>query len=83
MNNTRRIRPPRPACTHTEGAYHDCDYVDQRDALISQAERLATERCEPGQNWTRLFFAAMDELWRARTAAGEVVPENPSVRLVH
>ncbi len=30
-------------CTHTEGKFHDCEYVERRNALIPVAERKANQ----------------------------------------
>lgn len=46
---------------------HDCDYVDARNALITAAERMASEKEKPNtQEWSRLFLEAMDKLARER-----------------
>jgi len=53
---------------------HSCIYVDRRNALIPAAERLANkqvakiapkfmERPAAHPSWTKLFLAAMDQLW--------------------
>lgn len=34
-------------CQHTEGAYHDCQHVDARNARIRAAERLADSAAGP------------------------------------
>lgn len=65
----------RSSCTHPEGRRedgtplpndrHDCAYVDARNALIPQAERLAAEAvgdAGPGGAWSREFHAAMNRL---------------------
>lgn len=66
MNATR--------CRHTEGPGHDCAYVDLRESLIPEAERLATahvlsvdpSEAEPRRTdeWTRRFMVEMDRLVR-------------------
>lgn len=56
-----------PACNHTDGGRHDCRYVDERNDLIPDAERLANGRADRNTvAWSREFFKAMDELWREK-----------------
>lgn len=58
---------------------HDCDYVDERDALIPEAEARANREAGPrpagtrdenpecevwAKRWNTLFHAHMDALWR-------------------
>jgi len=87
---------PYPArkCKHTEAVCpvthvvirpdkHDCGYVDERNRLLPQAERIATTRADEWasmrgsyaqtgpayrQQWVREFSAAMDQLWAERAA---------------
>jgi hypothetical protein len=58
-------------CEHTDGAWHDCRYVDQRNALIKAAadeannehgkvrDGMAEERTDA---WNRTFHEAMKRL---------------------
>ena len=83
----------RSNCNHQEGhivredgsrvavAGHDCDYVDARNALIPQAEKMAdaatrTELKDPPpdlrrtQTWSRQFLKAMDTLAQRELQVG-------------
>ena len=50
----------------------DKDYIRQREALIPLATARASKefgakpRYDNAANWTRVFFAEMDRLWRAK-----------------
>lgn len=69
---------PIAACKHEDGIAHACKYVNARNRLIPEAERLAHQRAAAANDtrpmsWTREFFAAMDELAVARgLVAGRV-----------
>jgi hypothetical protein len=50
---------------------HDCDYIARRNALIPQAEKIASAKVATARGdgkgtaaWTRAFSIAMDELSR-------------------
>jgi hypothetical protein len=61
-------------CKHTEGARHDCGYVNRRNKQIPLAEALAYQKAgrrpleigpaytEWMNLWNRIFFACMDKL---------------------
>jgi hypothetical protein len=53
-------------CEHPDGLYHDCAYVDQRNALIPQASRIASSTPTVGTSWDQRFMDAMTALWGAR-----------------
>jgi hypothetical protein len=56
-------------------------YEQQRNELIPFAEAHANAQCPPGENgkwldedaddWSRVFHAEMDRLWKERQIAGE------------
>jgi hypothetical protein len=71
-------------CNHTEGPYHDCLYVDQRNSLISVAVVMASNLHPRPANttnevlldhwrkkWDASFLSAMDFLWRKDKKAFE------------
>jgi hypothetical protein len=65
------------SCYHTEGAGHDCAYVDARNALLPIAAKLASLRTgvlevrseQENASWDRAFLLAMDELWAQQSTA--------------
>ncbi len=62
---TSRVPYTKPECRHTEGARHDCRYVDQRNRLISRAWQEASASVpaiDPGRDArvTREFMDAMN-----------------------
>ena len=51
-------------------AVHDCRYIEERNALIPAAERLATTTAgENAGRWTQVFMTEMDRLWKTRAPA--------------
>ncbi len=63
-------------CMHTDGAKHNCMYVDYRNSLIPKAEAVANKACglsgEDGEvvddisakRWNRVFHDTMSKLCR-------------------
>jgi len=63
-------------CTHDEGKFHDCRYVDARNALIPAAEQVARTAMaampagpDTDVTYGAAFLRAMNFLWAARTRA--------------
>lgn len=65
-------------CSHGDGLWHDCEYIEARNRLIPQAEEATNailgEEPKAGPlekrqawrvAWTRHFFAEMNRLARA------------------
>lgn len=62
-------------CSHPDGAFHDCGYVEARNRLIPTAQRMAHESLigttfsnEPAADmrYSRAFMGAMTRLWEGR-----------------
>jgi hypothetical protein len=62
------------SCEHPDGPFHDCEYVDQRNALIPRATQMAdaehakarvglTAATGDGKSWDQRYMEAMDRLW--------------------
>jgi hypothetical protein len=49
--------------------FHSCTYVKERNKLIQEAARFATEVAgeENGNKWTAAFAPEMDRLWKAHS----------------
>ena len=67
-------------CNHRDGLYHDCQYVNARNALLREAVQI-TDRLMGGAKsltqdrianatynakWTKEFIGVMDRLWAER-----------------
>lgn len=67
--------PQHDNCKHGDGEHHSCLYTDARNRLIPEATHLAEQRVrasgEAAGAFNREFFAAMDELARARGVVGD------------
>jgi hypothetical protein len=60
-------------CEHPDGKWHDCAYVDQRNALIPRATQMAGTQFmdgpdRDGKSWDQRYMEAMDSLWKGRAA---------------
>lgn len=52
----------RLGCKHTDGEYHDCEYVDARNKLIPKAWVEAKKQEGDGANFGRAFADTMVRL---------------------
>lgn len=56
------------SCSHTDGPYHDCTYVNRRNELVLVAEMECDQeekrikKANGSYNYDREFFAKMNEL---------------------
>lgn len=52
-------------CRHTDGPFHDCDYVTLRNKLIPIAEKLTNEKCDSTDtiSWDKYFLMTMNDLF--------------------
>lgn len=59
-------------CSHTEGAQHDCAYVEIRNALIDEAAAYADREVGTSKTqhkaWVTLFLMEMEQRWRKSAA---------------
>jgi DNA-binding FadR family transcriptional regulator len=54
---------PNPCKRHSEGPWHDCDYVEWRTLLVPIAATMATRQCpDDSRKWDVAFHAAMSLL---------------------
>jgi hypothetical protein len=79
-------------CKHTEGLYHDCDYVEQRLKLIPIAEREAsklypsvfltnkTAKFDEWETWSKkwdqAFLVIMDRLYAEEITRQNLIKQN-------
>ena len=63
------------SCTHDDGAFHDCQYVTERNKLIPAADQVArtvTQTMPDGPDkdiaYGAAFLRAMDSMWKRRGA---------------
>jgi hypothetical protein len=64
INNVKKIVIKRN-CSHGEGTFHDCEYVDIRNSLIPHALKIADTSYNKGSDsmmWDRLFMSTMQKL---------------------
>lgn len=54
--------PKRLDCKHSDGPFHDCDYVDARNKLIPKAWGEAKKAAGDGANFGRAFADTMVRL---------------------
>ena len=59
-------------CLHTEGAGHDCAYVEIRNFIIdsaaAHADKMIGTRPDRHKAWNALYAAEMEQRWRKSMA---------------
>jgi hypothetical protein len=67
QSRARLYEYPQGMCAHPEGPFHDCSYVNARNALIPQAMQEAGPDMTIGEkSQSQRFCENMDRLWSER-----------------